>query len=128
MQIRLDFPTFCSFYSNSFMTTNKERGKKNELAFKHTIHGQLTRTRPIRALPVSIDMEFWTVKAYPVCNFFLPAQWIMDVFKFHGVLQDVNHLVVPEVRVRTKIIQNKSREGAVITIEHYNAKNKITQN
>lgn len=125
IQIRLDFPTFCSFYSNNEMSVHKERGKKNELAFKHTIHGQLTRQRPIRAFPLKIDFEFWTSKEYNIPNFYLPAQWILETFRARDILQDINPLVVAETTIRTKQVNSHAREGVVITIERYHA-NKTT--
>lgn len=119
LQIRLNFPTFCSFYSNSSQTRQLERGKKNELIFKHNIHGQVTRLRPIRAHPLSIDFEFISVKEFDVSNFYLLAQWIMDVFKFHGILQDTNPKVVGSTTIRTKQTVHNDKQGVIITISRY---------
>lgn len=119
IQIRLNFPTFCSFYSNSYQTQQLERGKKNQLAFKHTIHGQVTRIKPIRAFPLAIDFEFVSFKEYDVTNFYLLAQWILDVFKFHGIIQDTNPAVVASTTIRTRQTSYQDRQGVNITITRY---------
>lgn len=117
--IRLDFPCFCTSYVTNEQTANRLKGKIAKAQLKQTVISQIMAKRPIRAHPLTFDFTFWSIKDYPVYNYSLMAQWILEAMNMTDMLQDINSAVVAEIRVRQKLITNLNRQGCDIEISRY---------
>lgn len=118
-QIRLDFPVFCTSYITNRQTSNRLKGEHERSAFKRCILAQLAAKPSVRAHPLTFDFTFWSIKDYPVYNYTMMAQWILETMTVSRFLQDINSGVVAEIRVRQKLITNTARQGCEILISRY---------
>ena len=119
LDIRLYFKPFCTNYSNSGQVANRIRGDGSKHQLKQTIIGQIRKYGLIKQHPLSISFVFYTVKEYPVTNYGLIAQWILETFQFVGMLQDVTPGVIAEITIKAKMVDSETKEGCLVTVDRY---------
>ena len=126
LSIRLYFKPFCSNYSNSGQMANRIRGDGSKHQLKQTVIGQIKKYGLIKAHPLSIEFIYNSIKPYPVHNYGVISQWILEAFLFAGVLQSIDNGVVAELVIRTKSVDSELKEGCEINISRYVKKKQIS--
>lgn len=126
LSIRLRFKPFCSNYSNSGQLANRIKGDGSKHQLKQTIIGQLKKYGLIKAHPLSLEFVFHSIKEYPVHNYAIISQWIVETLVFVGMLQDSNPGVVAEIVLRTKAVEKEEQEGCFLNISRYVKKKQIS--
>ena len=119
LSIRLYFKPFCSNYSNSGQMANRIRGDGSKHQLKQTVIGQIKKYGLIKAHPLSVEFIYNSMKPYPVHNYGVISQWILEAFLFAGVLQSIDNGVVAELVIRTKHVDSELKEGCEINISRY---------
>lgn len=119
LSIRLYFKPFCSNYSNSGQMANRIRGDGSKHQLKQTVIGQIKKYGLIKAHPLSIEFIYNSIKPYPVHNYGVISQWILEAFLFAGVLQSIDNGVVAELVIRTRHVDSEFKEGCEINISRY---------
>ena len=126
LSIRLYFKPFCSNYSNSGQLANRIRGDGSKHQLKQQIIGQIKKYGLIRAHPLTFEFVYCSIKPYPVHNYGVISQWILEAFQFIGVLQSLDAGVVAQIIIRTKPVDTEAKEGCFINISRY-VKKQISQ-
>lgn len=119
LTIKLSFTPFCTNYANSGQLANRNRGEESKHLLKHKLRGQLTRVNRIRAHPLTVDFQFISMKEYPVHNYGLIAQYIIETIYSMGLLQDTNPDIIAEIKIRTKLTRDMTKQGCIVTFDRY---------